>query len=352
MGLSLRGPFGRRAGRYRLRLRVDAGSGFYGKHQVRLLRIYLGATTFLYAWGVVFSTVIRIHPGLKPGNPTGGIAAIVLGVAALAWLAVRPDKPGPATAVAIVATPMVMAFHVAIVAEFVCLIAPMFLAMYLRGFYSPRRGAVLVGALTVACVVALALAPMPKLYIDYLIFVIALVGAAESFGLLTRTLVAAACTDPLTGLLNRAGWEIATADLLARARSTATTVTVVALDIDNFKQINDTDGHVAGDRHLISRADFWREVAPANAVLARLGGDEFAVCIADRAGRKPTAAEQFVAAARLHTPGTSIGTASAGGKNADIATLHAAADAELYIAKQKRIAEARETDMQRRYESR
>jgi GGDEF domain-containing protein len=59
-----------------------------------------------------------------------------------------------------------------------------------------------------------------------------------------------------------------------------------------------------------------------------------------------------VAAARLHTPGTSIGTASAGGKNADIATLHAAADAELYIAKQKRIAEARETDMQRRYESR
>ncbi|WP_156736196.1 GGDEF domain-containing protein, partial [Mycobacterium sp. E3298] len=175
---------------------------------------------------------------------------------------------------------------------------------------------------------------------------------AESFGLLTRTLVAAACTDPLTGLLNRAGWEIATADLLARARSTASTVTVVALDIDNFKQINDTDGHVAGDRHLISRADIWREAAPAHAVLARFGGDEFAVCIADRPGRKPTAAEQFVGAARLYTPGTSIGTASASGKDADIATLHAAADAELYIAKQKRISEAREADAHRRYESR
>lgn len=347
MGRSFRGPLGRRGGRYRLRLRADAGSGFYGKHQVRLLRIYLGATTFLYAWGVVFSTFIRIHPGLKPGNPTGGIVAIVLGAAALAWLALRPDKPAPATAAAIVATPVVMAFHIAIIAEFVCLIAPMFLAMYLRGFYSPRRGVALVGALTLASVVALALAPIPKLYIDYLIFVIAIVGTAESFGLVTRSLVAAACTDPLTGLLNRAGWEIATADLLARCRSAAVTITVIALDIDNFKRINDTDGHVAGDRHLINRADFWRKVAPSNTVLARLGGDEFAVLIAERAGRTPTAAEQFVASVRLHTPGTSIGTAKASGDNANVATLFAAADADLYIAKQKRYPDARDTDLRR-----
>jgi diguanylate cyclase (GGDEF)-like protein len=149
----------------------------------------------------------------------------------------------------------------------------------------------------------------------------------------------------LTGLLNRAGWEIATADLLARCRSAAATISVIAMDIDNFKQINDTDGHVAGDQHLINRADFWRKVAPANAVLARLGGDEFAVCIADRADRTPTTAEQFVAGVRLHTPGTSIGTASAGSRHADIASLFAAADANLYIAKQKRFPDARDTDL-------
>lgn len=344
MGLRRAGPGGR-ARRYKLRLRADSGSGFYGKHQVRLLRIYLGATTFLYTYGVVFTTVIPLHPNQPHGNPTGGVVAIALGLAALAWLAVRPDKTAPATAVAIVATPIVMAFHIAIIAEFVCLIAPMFLAMYLRAFYSPRRGALLVGLLALACVAGLAVAPMRKLYIDYLIFVIAIVGAAESFGLVTRSLVDAACTDPLTGLLNRAGWEIATTDLLARSRSASTVITVIALDIDNFKRINDTDGHVAGDEHLIGRATAWRKLAPANAVLARLGGDEFAACIAERAGPAPTAADRFVADVRLQTPGTSVGTASGDGAGADIAVLYAFADADLYAAKQKRFPQSRDPDL-------
>jgi len=227
MAVHLARPFGDRAiRRARIRLHADAESGLYGRQLVRLLRIYLAATTFLFTYGVVF-TIFPIHQGLHYANPTGGIVAIGLGLAALAWLALRPDKPGPATAAAIAATPIVMAFHIALVAEFVCLIAPMFLAMYLRAFYSPRRGAVLVTVLTAACVLALAVAPMRKLSIDYFIFVIAIVGAAESFGLVMRALVSAACTDPLTGLLNRAGWEIATANLLARSRSAQFTITVL-----------------------------------------------------------------------------------------------------------------------------
>lgn len=332
---SFGGPYGGRdTRRYRLRLRADAGTVFYRTQQARMLRIFLGATTFLYAYGVVF-TLFPIRSGLTLSNPTGGIVAVGLGVGALALLAARPDKPAPATVAAIGATPIVMAFHRAIVAEFVCLIGPMFLAMYLRAFYSPRRGGTLVAVLTGLSVAALAVAPTPKLWIDYVIFVVAIIGAAESFGLLTRALVAAACTDPLTGLLNRAGWEIATADLLARSRSAATTVTVIAMDIDNFKSLNDTQGHVAGDQHLISCAAFWRQVAPANAVLARFGGDEFAVCIADR---RPTGAEaaKFIACVHEHTPGTSVGTATRSGEGADITSLYAAADAELYNVKRER----------------
>lgn len=332
---SFGGPYGGRdTRRYRLRLRADAGTVFYRTQQARMLRIFLGATTFLYAYGVVF-TLFPIRSGLTLSNPTGGIVAVGLGVGALALLAARPDKPAPATVAAIVATPIVMAFHRAIVAEFVCLIGPMFLAMYLRAFYSPRRGGTLMAVLTGLSVAALAVAPTPKLWIDYVIFVVAIIGAAESFGLLTRALVAAACTDPLTGLLNRAGWEIATADLLARSRSAATTVTVIAMDIDNFKSLNDTQGHVAGDEHLISCAAFWRQVAPANAVLARFGGDEFAVCIADRRPRGAEAAK-FIGCVHEHTPGTSVGTATRSGEGADITSLYAAADAELYNVKRER----------------
>ncbi|MCV7225790.1 GGDEF domain-containing protein [Mycolicibacterium komossense] len=317
-----------------MRLRTDAGRGVYGRQQVRLLRIFLGATTFLFVYGVVF-TFFPVRHDLTYSNPTGGVAAIGLGLAALAWLAVRPDQLAPATIAAMAATPIVMAFHRAIMAEFACLLAPMFLAMYLRAFNPPRRGVILVGVLTAATVLALAVAPAPKLSIDYFIFAVAIVGAAETFGLVTRALVAAACTDPLTGLLNRAGWELATADLLARSRSAQWTVTVVVLDIDDFKQINDTRGHLAGDEHLIEHAKSWRSIAPAGAVVARLGGDEFAACISDRAGREPTVAEKFVGGIRLHTPDTSIGTASAAGDSADIAELYGRADSELYEAKGK-----------------
>ena len=350
MAVSTSDYFGRRVTqRYRLRLRADSGRGFYGRQQARLLRTYLAATTFLYLYGVVF-TIFPIHRGFKGAASTGGIVAIALGCAALAWLAVRPERPAPATAAAMVATPIVMAFHRAITAEFACLIAPMFLAMYLRAFYSPRRGGMLVAALTALSVLALAVAPAPKLfYIDYVIFVFAIVGASESFGLVTRALVTAACTDPLTGLLNRAGWEIAATDLLARSRSTAAIITVVAMDIDNFKQINDTEGHLAGDEHLVSHAAFWRELAPTNAILARLGGDEFAVCIVDRAQPATATAEEFVAGVRLHTPDTSIGTATQPGEGADVALLHAAADADLYIAKQKRFPDTRDPDLRPAY---
>jgi diguanylate cyclase (GGDEF)-like protein len=315
---------------YRMRLLDFTGGDFHGAQQIRLLRIYLTLTTFLYCYGTVFA-ILRIRRDLAYGNPTGGVLAIVLGVAALIWLAVKPNKPGPATLAAIVATPLVMAFHIAITAELACLIAPMFLAMYLRAFYPPRRAAVLIGLLTLAAVVALAVAPFSKLYINYLIWVLAIVGAGESFGLVMRALVTSACTDPLTGLLNRAGWEIATRNLVARRRSPKSTISVVVMDLDGFKKINDTFGHLAGDEHLANRARRWRDLVPRDAVLARLGGDEFAACIAEHG--PSSSAEQFVADVGQHTPDTSVGMASQPGDTADIAALYALADAKLYAAK-------------------
>lgn len=320
---------------YPLRLVSGSSRRFVGGQQIRALRIYLGATTFLYAVGVVF-TLFPVRGHVTLSNPTGGIVAVGMGVAALAYLAYRPDRPFPAVLVAIFATPVVMAFHELVTAEFSCLIGTMFLAMYLRAFYPPRQAWVLVLILSGACLAALAVAPAPKAVTTYVIVPVAIIGAAESFGVVTRALVTAACSDPLTGLFNRAGWEIATGELLARSRSASVTVTVVALDLDGFKQLNDTFGHVAGDAHLADRARQWAEAAPRGAVLARLGGDEFAVCIASR---DPAGADRFLAGVRRHTPDASVGVATQRGDVADLTALWAHADSALYAAKGKTLSD-------------
>lgn len=303
-------------------------SSFAGaqSQRVRLLRIYLGATTFLYLYGVIF-TIFPVRTDIAYGNPVGGIIAIGLGLSALVLLAVAPHRLMPATIAAGAATPIVMAFHVTLTAEYMCLIAPMFLAMYVRAFHPPRQAWIMIAGLAVACVVAVAVSPAPHTgVITYLITVVAITGAAESFGILMRAMFAAACTDPMTGLLNRAGWEIETTDLVRRARATSAVVTVVALDIDGLKRLNDTYGHQAGDRRITEYAQHWRRAAPRRAVVARLGGDEFAICMT---GDGP-GVQAFLRQISEHTPEVSVGTATQVSGDADIAGLYARADAQLY----------------------
>ncbi|XUU59676.1 putative bifunctional diguanylate cyclase/phosphodiesterase [Erythrobacter sp. HA6-11] len=83
-------------------------------------------------------------------------------------------------------------------------------------------------------------------------------------------------TDPLTGCLNRRSMAEATEDLRARSNAHGQSIAFVMVDIDNFKQINDMNGHGAGDTVLTTLADRLRERLPNDALLARLGGDEFA----------------------------------------------------------------------------
>ena len=307
--------------------RSGVDGGFLGRQHIRLLRIYLGATTFLYTYGVVF-TVFPIRTDLTYGNPVGGMIAIALGVLALIQLAVRPDRAGFATAVAIIATPIVMAYHVTLTAQYLCLIAPMFLAMYLRAFHRPRAAWLLIAALTAASAAAVAVSPAPHVStITFVIIVVGIVGAAESFGFLMRAMFTAACTDPLTGVFNRAGWEIGTAGLLARVRSTSAQVTVIALDIDGLKALNDTYGHRAGDRRIIDYTRCWARAVPRDAVLARLGGDEFAICVVhSHAGT----VERLLGEIRTQTPAVSFGVCTDRSETADIAQLYARADADLY----------------------
>jgi diguanylate cyclase (GGDEF)-like protein len=158
---------------------------------------------------------------------------------------------------------------------------------------------------------------------------------------LVAALADAAAHDPLTGLLNRAGFEERSATELARARRHRMPVAVVLADIDHFKAVNDTFGHRRGDEALATFAGLSRGATRPEDLIARLGGEEFAFVLVgtDEAGAV-AAAERLRAATHQHLAGpdgrpvtVSFGVAAAPGRDANIQTLLDQADRATYSAK-------------------
>jgi len=90
-------------------------------------------------------------------------------------------------------------------------------------------------------------------------------------------------TDPLTGLLNRRGLYLHVEDLLRDSPPGSTEVVVVVVDLDRFKDVNDTFGHLVGDEVLIRSARRIKSAVRGSALVARVGGEEFVVVdLADR----------------------------------------------------------------------
>ncbi len=121
--------------------------------------------------------------------------------------------------------------------------------------------------------------------------------------------------DPLTGLLNRRGFgEAVGGPLLDEVRTTPGTQLVVAMiDLDDFKRVNDTQGHAAGDRTLLTVARLLRSRLPTGAVLCRSGGEEFLVAAISPAHDAADLAAPLCQAIRAECGITaSIGVAAAG----------------------------------------
>jgi diguanylate cyclase (GGDEF)-like protein len=95
--------------------------------------------------------------------------------------------------------------------------------------------------------------------------------------------------DPLTGLPNRALFLDRLGMALDRAQRNRTTVAVLFLDVDNFKAVNDSLGHAAGDRLLTALADRLRAVLRPMDTVARFGGDEFMLLFEDLSGEREAA---------------------------------------------------------------
>lgn len=94
-----------------------------------------------------------------------------------------------------------------------------------------------------------------------------------------RTLKAETFTDPLSGLLNRRGFEERGLLLLERCGKANVPVALVLADLDHFKALNDRHGHAAGDRVITDFAVKLRTATGARGVAGRIGGEEFAVLL-------------------------------------------------------------------------
>ena len=155
---------------------------------------------------------------------------------------------------------------------------------------------------------------------------------------LTGRLEEQALEDPLTGCLNRRGFDRALAAEAARGNRYVVPWALLMLDIDHLKELNDAAGHAAGDAAIQRVADAMRAEARRTDVVARLGGDEFAMVLPET-----TTAEAHSLAerlqGRLRVVGTgprvtvSMGLAASAGMLSDPEAMMRAADAALYRAK-------------------
>jgi diguanylate cyclase (GGDEF)-like protein/PAS domain S-box-containing protein len=151
--------------------------------------------------------------------------------------------------------------------------------------------------------------------------------------------------DYLTGLANRRSFMGRSEIELSRARRYDNSISVLMLDIDHFKQINDTYGHQSGDLVLKSVANTFQEVLRSVDIIGRLGGEEFAVVLPETGIAKATeVAERLrekMSAGEVALPDgmnirftVSIGIAALIDKNSNITMLLNDADKALYRAKQ------------------
>ena len=161
----------------------------------------------------------------------------------------------------------------------------------------------------------------------------------KSFGLLSTQIIQLkqdAATDPLTGAFNRRSLQL----LLEQLEQKQIPFSVLAVDIDHFKKVNDTFGHAAGDKALIELTRMMCQISREQDVVARTGGEEFLLILpntsSDTAQIIAERLRTSVAAMHLETIGSiqvSIGIATLSASNSSSDEVLNQADEALYQAK-------------------
>jgi diguanylate cyclase (GGDEF)-like protein len=153
-------------------------------------------------------------------------------------------------------------------------------------------------------------------------------------------------TDDLTGLYNSRHLNTVLRKETKRASRSGRPLSLLFLDLDGFKSINDTHGHLCGSRALVEAASVIRISARETDLVARFGGDEFALVLPDTGGegafavgeriRERIAAHAFLASSVLHIKLTvSVGVATLPDSAASADELMQAADTAMYHVKDR-----------------
>ena len=158
-----------------------------------------------------------------------------------------------------------------------------------------------------------------------------------------KTLEKDTVTDPLTGIMNRRGFETELNRTLANARRHGRLSALLFVDMNNFKAINDTFGHFAGDEVLCHVADLLKANIRETDVLARVGGDEFCIILNDIRSQKDAETRanilaHFIQSSPVHFEGERIWIEASIGstcfnKEDDMIEVISKADSAMYAKK-------------------
>jgi diguanylate cyclase (GGDEF)-like protein len=314
----------------------------------------LAAVVVILIYGYMYLRLWRSE-GIPPHRVLFSTATVVLAVQAAAPVVALGGGPTPfrsAVGLAAVAAGVVTyaAVNMSLVVAVIALSGPGPSLVGLRRLLGRGGDAVLefatlsMGALTAGAVAefgpAYAVLVLPPLIV-------------LQRAVLVRQLEEEANFDSKTGLLNAAAWEVEAERAVRRIEQLEGNATVLVLDLDNFKRVNDEHGHLAGDQALVAVAEAIRDVVREGDLVGRFGGEEFVVllpapdgdpgraaaaAVADRIRRRIEELHIEVATsfgdAVVNDLSVSIGGATSPADGTRLADLVKVADAAMYAAKE------------------
>ncbi|WP_129339375.1 GGDEF domain-containing protein [Cellulomonas endophytica] len=298
------------------------------------------ADVALLGRGLLAAGAVSLVTAAVPFSPTAprGTAAL-LGVAALALGGTVLARARRTTVVAVHA---LVALATAVTGGCVALsttpagtavtaVGSLWVVLYTSLVHPRRAVAAHVGGVAVATALGLLLAGATSAPQTWFFLTAIAVGIAVALTTTVERLHREATRDPLTGVLTRRALEEAVGQACRRAERSGAPLTLVVLDLDGFKGVNDRHGHAAGDALLVALTAAWRTVLRPDDVLGRLGGDEFALLLP---GATPDGTRDVLGRLRAaHPQAWSAGTAVWAGEG--WAQWCAAADRDLYAHKRR-----------------